>query len=87
MKIFKYNLDGRELVIRLDEKHGTVADLLVDGSHPCPAEADMPVYAAVIALALIEYEVAVVHDEEPGVITLAPQSTGWSHPSVLMQSL
>lgn len=87
MKVFKYNIDGRELTIRLDEKNGTIADLLVDGSHPAPAEKDMSAYAAVIALALIEYEVEVVHDEEPGVITLAPQSTGWSHPSILMQSI
>ena len=47
----------------------------------------MPAYAAAIALALIEYEVKVVHDDEPGVITLAPQQTDWAHPSALMTQI
>ena len=34
-----------------------------------------------------EYDVAVVHDDEPGIITLAPQSSGWANPSQLMASL
>lgn len=87
MKTFKYNLNGQTLSIRLDEKQGTVADILVNGEHPAVAEEDMPAYAAVISLALIEHEVEVVHDEEPGVITLAPQSSDWGHPSQLISSL
>lgn len=84
MKTFKYNIAGHAVSIRLDEKQGTIADFLVDGEHPAVAEADMPAYAAVIALALIEYDVEVVHDEEPGVITLASQYSGWSNPLQLM---
>ena len=47
----------------------------------------MPAYAAVIALALIEHEVEIVHDEEPGVITLASRNSDWSHPSLLMTTI
>ncbi len=83
MKTFKYNIDGRELSIRLDEKQGTVADILIDGAHPAVSEEDMPKYAAVIALALLDYEVEVVHDDETGVITLeSNKSSQWSNPSL-----
>lgn len=87
MKVFKYNLNGQSLCIRLDEKQGTITDILVDGTHLLPSEEEMPAYAAAIALALIEYEVKVVHDDEPGVITLAPQQTDWAHPSALMTQI
>ena len=87
MKTFKYNFNGQTLEIRLDDKQGTIADLLIDGTHPTVSEADMPTYAAVIALALIENEVEVVHDDEPGVITLAPSETTWATPGSLMNRL
>jgi len=87
MKVFKYTINGQELHIRLDEKQGTIADILVDGTHPLPTEEDMPAFAAAIALALIEYEVEVVHDDEPGVITLSHGQTDWAHPSALMTQL
>ena len=86
VKTFNYNLNGQQLVIRLDEKQGTISDILVDGEHPAVSEADMPAYAAAIALALIAYEVEVVHDEEPGVITLAPTTTSWATPLALMNN-
>lgn len=88
MKTFKYKLNGKELTIRLDEKQGTVADLLIDGFHPQVAPEDMPAYAAVISLALIEYEVEIVHDEEPEVITLNhTHKSGWNNPLALMNQL
>lgn len=87
MKTFKYTIDGKELSIRLDEKLGTIADIEIDGAYPQVSEAEMPAYAAVIALALIENEVEVVHDDEPGVITLAPQANVWAAPSDLMNRL
>ena len=87
MKTFKYTIAGHAVTIRLDEKQGTIADLLVDDKHPAVDDKEMPVIAAVISLALIEYDVAVVHDDEPGIITLAPQSSGWDNPSQLMASL
>ena len=53
--------------------------MLVDGAAPAVPEEKMPVYAAVIALALIEHEVEIVHDEESGVITLAQTPTRWNN--------
>ena len=47
----------------------------------------MPAYAAAIALALIEHEVEVVHDDETGVITLQQHESSWNHPSQLMNRL
>lgn len=87
MKTFQYKLGDRTLHIRLDEKQGTIADLTVDGEYPMPPVDEMPAYAAAIALALIEHEVEIVHDDEPGIITLEHHRTGWNNPSALMQSL
>ena len=87
MKTFKYNFNGQTLTIRLDEKQGTIADLLIDGQHPAVSESDMPAYAAAIALALIEYDVEVVHDDEPGIITLTPTDTTWATPASLINRL
>lgn len=87
MKTFRYNIDGRSLAIRLDDKQGTIADILVDDAHPAVSEADMPAYAAVIALALIEHEVEIVHDDEPGVITLAGGRSRWGSPVHSMNKL
>ncbi|MBO5134260.1 MAG: hypothetical protein IKB97_07885 [Bacteroidaceae bacterium] len=87
MKIFRYNLNGQTMTIRLDEKQGTIADLLINGEHPAVSESDMPAFAAAIALALIEYEVEVVHDDEPGIITLTPSDTTWATPASLINRL
>ena len=87
MKTFHYTIDGKQLSIRLDEKQGTIADILLDGNHPTVSEHDMQAFAAVIALALIEHEVEIVHDDEPGIITLAPQKSEWGNPSVLMAQI
>lgn len=86
MKTFKYAFGGTELTLRLDERQGTVADLLVDGKHPVPDSKQMPAYAAAIALALIEHEVEIVHDEEPGIITVSTQPSSWSLPAALMNN-
>ena len=87
MKTFQYTLNGQQLTIRLNEEASTIADSRVDGEHPTVSEAEMPAYAAAIALALIAYEVKVVHDDEPGIITLAPQKSEWGNPSVLMAQM
>lgn len=87
MKTFTYHLGGQELTIRLDEAHGTIASIKVDGQHPALTPEEMPYYAAAISLALLAYDVEVVHDDEPGVITLAPTESGWSNPSALMSAL
>lgn len=88
MKTFKYSINGCELSIRLDEKQGTIANLLVDGAHPAVSTEDMPAYATVIALALLDHEVEVVHDDEPGTITIAPrETTVWNNPAGLINRL
>ena len=87
MKTFQYTLNGQQLTIRLNEEANTIADIRVDGEHPTVSEAEMPAYAAAIALALIAYEVKVVHADEPGIITLAPQKSEWGNPSVLMAQM
>ena len=87
MKTFQYQINGHAVRIRLDDREGTIADLLVDGAHPEVSEERMPAYAAAIALALIEHEVEVVHDEETDIITFLPQESSWNHPSQLMNRL
>lgn len=87
MKTFHYTIGGKQLTIRLDEKQGTIANLLFDGQHPLPTEEEMPAYAAVISLALLAYDVEVVHDDEPGIITVEHHRTGWNNPSALMMQL
>ncbi|MGN1241767.1 MAG: hypothetical protein ACI4T7_04715 [Alloprevotella sp.] len=87
MKTFQYQINGHAVSIRLDDREGTIADLLVDGAHPQVSEERMPAYAAAIALALIEHEVEVVHDDETDIITFMPQESSWNHPSQLMNRL
>lgn len=87
MKTFQYQINGHAVSIRLDDREGTIADLLVDGEHPQVSEERMPAYAAAIALALIEHEVEVVHDDEADIITFLPQESSWNHPSQLMNRL
>lgn len=87
MKTFQYQINGHAVSIRLDDREGTIADFLVDGEHPQVSEERMPAYAAAIALALIEHEVEVVHDEETDIITFLPQESSWNHPSQLMNRL
>ena len=87
MKNFEYRINGQVIRVKVDDRRGTIADVLVDGAHPTVAEEDMPAYAAVIALALIEHEVEVVHDDEPGVITLSSAGSSWSDPQHLMNPL
>ena len=84
MKTFHYTIGGKQLTIRLDEKQGTIANLLVDGQHPLLTDEEMSAYAAVISLALLAYDVEVVHDDEPGIITVEHHRTGWNNPSALM---
>lgn len=87
MKTFQYKLGEQTITIRLDEKQGTIADFLVDGYHTKPTEAEMPAYAAAISLALIEHEVEIVHDDEPGIITVKNHRTNWNNPAELMTQI
>lgn len=87
MKTFKYTLGGKQLSICLNEKQSTIAKLLVDGQPHQPVTEEMPAYAAVIALALIEHDVEVVHDEETNIITVEHRATPWNNPAKQMNSL
>jgi len=84
MKSYKFNIDGRELRIRFDERNGRVLETLVDGKAPdIPAE-EMPCYAVAISLALLEKETAVMHDDETDVITLGHKTSRWANPADTM---
>ena len=48
MKNFQYTIDGHTLHIKLDERKGTIANILVDGQHPEVSPEEMPAYAAAI---------------------------------------
>lgn len=87
MKTFKYFLNGQELCIRIDEKNATIADLLIDGKHPVVSEEQMAAFAAVISLALIEYDVEIVHDDEPGQITLQQFGSEWGNPAAVQNRI
>ena len=87
MKTFHYTIRGKQLTIRLHEKQGTIANLLVDGHHPLPPEEEMPAYAAAIPLAPLPYDAEVVHDDASGIITVEHHRTGWNNPSALMMQL
>ena len=84
MKNFQYTIDGHTLHIKPDERKGTIANILVDGQHPEVSPEEMPAYAAAISLALLAYDVEIVHDDEPGVITLAGGASDWGQPVQLM---
>lgn len=87
MKTFQYTLGGQTLTLRVDDAKGTVAEILVDGKQHMPSESEMPAYAAAIALALIEHEVEIVHDDEPGFITVNRTESPWNAPHELMNQL
>ena len=80
MKTFKYNINGSELCIRVSGEDSTISDILVDGEYPQVAESEMPAYAAVISLALLE------NDIDPyGVIPLVCCAQLWvAHPVLTM---
>lgn len=84
MKTFKYNINGRELCIRVSGEDSTISDFLVDGEHPQVGENEMPAYAAVISLALLENDIEVVHDDESDVITLQYHRSSWGNPVGLL---
>lgn len=85
MKTFKYNINGRELCIRVSGEESTISDILVDGEYPQVAESEMSAYAAVISLALLENDIEVVHDDEPDVITLQHHRSLWGNPVSLLR--
>jgi len=84
MRTYQYHIGGKAFTIRFDEKQGAVSGVQLEGETLSPAPADLPAYAAVIALALLEDEVEVVHDDEADVITLANHPSPWADPNDAM---
>ena len=80
MKQLKYNIAGKEVLISISNS-GNVASVSADSKSLEPTEEEMAVYAGVIALALAQYEVEEVHDEETSVITLKHSVTPWNDPA------
>ena len=80
MKQLKYNIAGKEVLISISSS-GNVASVSADGKSLEPTAEEMAVYAGVIALALAQYEVEEVHDEETSVITLKHSVTPWNDPA------
>ena len=80
MKQIKHHIGSKEVCISISNK-GNVAAVTADGLQLEPTSQEMTVYAAVIALALAQYEVEEVHDEEPASITLKRKGTAWNDPS------
>lgn len=82
MKTFEYNFGGRAVRITFNERRGIVAAVEEEGEAFVPATERMPIYAGLISLALAQYEIEEVHDEETEVITLDHHKrTSWNNPT------
>ena len=81
MKTYKFTIEGRELSLRFDEHRGHLAETLIDGEVPTVDATELPKYAAVISLALLEHDTAVMHDDETDIITLREQKSRWANPA------
>lgn len=82
MKTFQFNVGDRALRITFNERRGTVAAVEIDGEPFHPTDERMPIYAGVISLALAQYEIEEVHDEETEVLTLSSAwRTAWNNPT------
>lgn len=82
MKTFEYNFGGRAVRITFNERRGIVAAVEEEGEAFVPAAERMPIYAGLISLALAQYDIEEVHDEETEVITLDHHKrTSWNNPT------
>ena len=67
--------------ITFNERRGIVAAVEEEGEAFVPAAERMPIYAGLISLALAQYDIEEVHDEETEVITLDHKRTSWNNPT------
>ena len=81
MKTYRFTIDGHELSIRMNCETQRISELKVDGAVPQLDANEMARYAAVISLALLEHDTAVMHDDETGIITLGHQTSRWANPA------
>ncbi|RRD79764.1 hypothetical protein EII14_05560 [Alloprevotella sp. OH1205_COT-284] len=81
MKTFEYNFGGKTVRITFNERRGIVTAVEEDGRPFTPCEDRMPIYAGLICLALAQYEIEEVHDDETEIITLDHKRTPWNNPT------
>ncbi|MBR1838154.1 MAG: hypothetical protein IJ786_01180 [Bacteroidaceae bacterium] len=87
MKTIRYQVGQHDFRITLSEKTGSIVNVSCDGHPHRPAADVMPRYAAAICLALLQYEVEEVHDEEQTSITITHGGSAWSDPSEMFLKL
>lgn len=81
MKTLTYQIGGQTLTLTLDTERGTILEAR---GQDAPTDRELAELTAAAALALMEHEVEIVHDEEPGVITLKPRATAWNSPALAL---
>ena len=87
MKTLRYRVGSHDFRITLSEKTGNVVSVTTDGHpHQPPADA-MPRYATAVCLALLQYEVEEVHDDEETGITITHNGGFWSDPAEMFNKL
>ncbi|MBP3228446.1 MAG: hypothetical protein J6M53_06690 [Bacteroidaceae bacterium] len=87
MKTLRYRVGSHDFRITLRETDGSVVSVTTDGQPHRPPQDAMPRYAAAISLALLQYEVEEVHDDEPQAITITHNGGTWNTPAEMFNSL
>lgn len=87
MKTIRYKVGEHDFRITLSEKTGNVISVTTDGHPHRPAPDVMPRYAAAVCLALIQYEVEEVHDDEETGITITHAGGSWGDPAEMFNKL
>ena len=80
MKYFTYKIGDKVIRIRISDDDATISEITCNDAPLEVAEEEMERYVAVIFLALIQYQVEVIHDDESEIITLAPLTNKWKSP-------
>ncbi len=87
MKTIRYKVGEHDFRITISEKTGNVVNVTTDGKPHHPAADVMPRYAAAISLALLQYEVEEVHDDEETSITITSGGSAWNDPAEMFNKL
>ncbi len=87
MKTLRYRVGSHDFRITLREKDGSVVSVTTDGQPHRPPVDAMPRYAAAACLALLQYEVEEVHDDEQTGITITYNGGSWSDPAEMFNKL
>jgi len=87
MKTIRYKVGEHDFRITLSEKDGNVISVTTDGKPHRPAPDVMHRYAAAVCLALLQYEVEEVHDDEATGITITHNGSAWNDPAEMFNKL